>query len=73
MILTTCSVETKRLTSETVALLKECDDINTFTEAGWFYAFGWKEGKLHVKVHCNSQSEYESAMGLRGYKDKRYH
>lgn len=65
MILTSCSVETKRLTSETIALLKSCDDISTFTEAGWFFAYGWKDKVLIVKVHCNSLAEYENAMGLR--------
>ena len=64
-ILTTASNYTsRRLDTETIRLLKECDDISQFSESGWAQAMGFKGGKFHVLVHANSQHEINVALGL---------
>jgi len=54
----------KRLDSETTALLKTCNDISRFNESGYAQAMGWKDGKFVVLVHANSQHEIDVALGL---------
>ncbi|NTF17464.1 hypothetical protein G6L37_03455 [Agrobacterium rubi] len=66
MILTTSYDSSKKLNREHVKLLREkCDDINTFSECGWFCVAGYRGTQRLVYAHCNSQAEYETAMGLR--------
>ena len=57
----------RRLDSETTALLKTCDHISRFSESGYAQAMGWKDGKFVVLVHANSHQEIDRALGL-GYR-----
>lgn len=51
---------TRRGTMADIALLKECDDVRTYRECGWFCVAGWKDDKRLVHAHFNSEEEYRA-------------
>lgn len=67
MFLTHNTVKTERFTPEVAFKLKKCDRVNTFTESGWFFAYGWIGNSLIVKTHANSESEYNAMMNPKPY------
>jgi hypothetical protein len=66
-MLTTAAVVTERFTPEVVKRLKACDKIETFSESGWFFAYGHLNGTIVVKTHANSREEYNAAMNPQPY------
>jgi len=59
---------TERPTPERIRLLKECDEVTTYSECGWFCAVGWKrnsygEVRKEIGLHFNSHDEYLSMTG----------
>lgn len=49
---------TQRGTPQHIQLLKECDDVRTYTECGWFCVLGYKDGKRIVHAHWNNEDAY---------------
>ena len=66
-MLITESQKTERFTPEIAQQLKACDAINTFTESGWFFAYGYKNDKIVVRTHANSREEYQDLMNPKPY------
>lgn len=66
-ILTTSNTEaTKRLTADMVAILKRDDvEVTTYRECGYFCVTGWRGKEMVVNAHCNSEDEYDIAMGYK--------
>jgi hypothetical protein len=65
MLLTPNNDPTEKFSSRHVSLLRdECDDIKTYRECGWFCVLGYKGEKRLVHAHCNSEEDYEIAMGM---------
>lgn len=55
----------EKFTAAHARLLRtECDDVKTYMECGWFCVLGYKGSKRLVHAHCNSQQDYEVAVGL---------
>jgi hypothetical protein len=50
---------TERGTAKHIEMLKQCDDVTTYTECGWFCVLGYKGDKRIVHVHFNNQAEYD--------------
>lgn len=66
------SSDSERMTSAHVPLLKECDDVRTFSECGWFCALGFKGRERVVYVHANSFEEYDRMMNPEKYRGREY-
>lgn len=62
MLIVKSLLKTERFSSSVAARLKTCERINTFTESGWFFAYGWDGNELKVKTHADSREEYEAIM-----------
>lgn len=67
MIITTAGIKTAPLTAETAAQLKDCERVTTFTESGWFFAYGWVGDNATVLTHANSKEEYDALMNAQPY------
>lgn len=65
---------TESPTPEKLRLLKECDEISTYPECGWYCVIGYKERRKVVTLHSNSRNEYMSmtGQGRPGDWDRRY-
>lgn len=63
IILASNGAGTERPNPENIRILKECDEVSTYSECGWFCAVGWKRnsyGEMHKEIglHFNSHNEY---------------
>ena len=50
--------------ADVARLRNECDDVRTYSEAGWFCVLGYLGDRRLVNAHCRSRRDYEIAMGL---------
>lgn len=55
--------DSKRLTPESIAELKACDSYSISREStGYTFAYGYKNDRLEVLIHANSEDEIRMAM-----------
>lgn len=64
MVLTVNNDPTRPLSPQDYRTLREeCDNVFTYSEAGWFCVAGYKGDRRLVHGHCNSAAEYAFGMG----------
>lgn len=60
MLLTPTNTTSVPFSREVAEMLKECDDVYPFAEAGSYFVSGFKDGNRKVYAHFSSKDAYAS-------------